>query len=77
MPTPPTLIPSGAAQSLDLDGMTVMADALMPPVGSNQHVGTESTLSPLREGSEEDVQELPWGNAPATATWAPMMEEVR
>jgi len=64
-------------RSLDLDGMTVMPDLFMPPVGSNHHLGLEPTLPPVHKSSaEEKVEDQHWANAPATATWAPMMEEV-
>ncbi len=55
-----------------------MTDLHMPEVASNRHVDMQSDLQPVRESSEEEeeVEDLPWGNAPATATWAPMMEEV-
>ena len=33
-------------------------------------------LQPVAQNPEHDAEELPWGNDPATATWAPMMAEV-
>ena len=75
-----TFVPSAVKRPLDLDGMTVMTD-LHPPVmlaNQSQQVEMELDLQPVRESSEEgEAEDLPWGNAPATATWAPMMEEVR
>ncbi|RYO27993.1 hypothetical protein AA0111_g7089 [Alternaria arborescens] len=74
-----TFVPSAVKRPLDLDGMTVMTD-LHPPVmlaNQSQQVEMELDLQPVRESSEEgEVEDLPWGNAPATATWAPMMEEI-
>lgn len=75
-----TFAPSARKPPLDLDGMTVMTDVHMPVMLANQHqhLEMEPDLQPVRESSEEgEVEDLPWGNAPATATWAPMMEEVR
>jgi hypothetical protein len=75
-----TFVPSAAKRPLDLDGMTVMTDAHTPvvPVPKHQHLDTERDLTPVRESSEEgEVGDLPWGDGPATATWAFMMEEVR
>ncbi|CAN9288064.1 unnamed protein product [Alternaria alternata] len=74
-----TFVPSAVKRPLDLDGMTVMTD-LHPPVmlaNQSQQVEMELDLQPVRESSEEgEAEDLPWGNAPATATWAPMMEEI-
>ncbi|CAN9240972.1 unnamed protein product [Alternaria sp. RS040] len=70
---------SAVKRPLDLDGMTVMADLHPPAMLANQRqqVEMELDLQPVRESSEEgEVEDLPWGNAPATATWAPMMEEI-
>jgi hypothetical protein len=84
LPTPidqsSSFVPSRINRPLDLDGMTVMSDVHMPLALANQHehLEMEHNLQPVRESSEEgEVEDLPWGNAPATATWAPMMEEVR
>ncbi|KAI4956691.1 hypothetical protein J4E91_000904 [Alternaria rosae] len=81
LPTPidqPTAhIPSETMRSLDLDGMTVMPDLFMSPVGSNQHLGLEPALPLVHKSSaEEKVEDQHWANASATATWAPMMEEI-
>ena len=75
-----TFVPPAVKRPLDLDGMTVMTDLHPPAMLANQRqqVEMELDLQPVRESSEEgEAEDLPWGNAPATATWAPMMEEVR
>jgi hypothetical protein len=75
-PNPFELIPT-TTRPLDLDGMTVMTDVDMP-VASDSNLGMSLDLGPVVESPEEEdeEEELPWGKDPATATWAPMMEEV-
>lgn len=77
--------PAVVARRLDLDGMTVMTDA-DAPAAADGNASMDIAFSPLPESSEErkeqeeeegeEIEELPWDDAPATATWAPMMEEV-
>ncbi|KAG9187897.1 hypothetical protein G6011_05768 [Alternaria panax] len=83
LPTPvdqsSSFVPPVTKRPLDLDGMTVMADIHRPVVlaSQDQKVEMQLDLQQIRESSEEgEVEDLPWGNAPATATWAPMMEEL-
>lgn len=38
--------------------------------------GMDLNLQPVTESPEQEAEDLPWGNDPATATWAPMMAEV-
>jgi hypothetical protein len=46
------------------------------PDAPDPNVGLELDLERVVESPEEE-EELPWGNDPSTATWAPMMAEVR
>jgi hypothetical protein len=46
------------------------------PVVPDPNMGIELDLHPVVESPEEETEDLPWGNDPATATWAPMMAEV-
>jgi hypothetical protein len=56
--------------------MTVLTD-LDGPVAPDPNLGLSMDFDPVVESpEEEEVEELPWGNDPATATWAPMMAEV-
>lgn len=56
--------------------MTVMTDA-DAPAAPDLNPGLHLNLEPVVESPEEkEVEELPWGNDPATAAWAPMMAEV-
>jgi hypothetical protein len=57
--------------------MTIMAgsDADMPAI-PDPDIGMDLDLEPVAESPEQEAEELPWGNDPATATWAPMMAEV-
>jgi len=74
---PTTHSSSETMRSLDLDGMTVMPDLFPPPVGSNQPLSLEPVLPPVHKSSaEEKGGGQHWAHASATATWAPMMEEV-
>jgi hypothetical protein len=74
---PTTHSSSETMRSLDLDGMTVMPDLFPPPVGSNQPLSLEPVLPPVHKSSaEEKGRGQHWAHASATATWAPMMEEV-
>lgn len=80
LPTPldksnPFEITSQPMRHLDLDGMTVMVETEDP----DPDVGMVLDLDPVTESPEEVKQveeDLPWGNAPATASWGPLMEEV-
>jgi hypothetical protein len=59
--------------------MTVMTDVDMDaPAAPDPNMGLDVELEPVVESpeEEEEEEELPWGNDPATATWAPMMAEV-
>ena len=38
--------------------------------------GMDIDLQPVTQSPEQETEDLPWGNDPATATWAPMMAEV-
>jgi hypothetical protein len=40
------------------------------------NIGMDLDLEPVAESPEQEEEELPWGNDPATASWAPMMAEV-
>jgi hypothetical protein len=84
MPPPPTLpkqfdvqehVPNND-RSLDVDGMNVLirleASSTRDP---NSGLRTDLELAAARRG-DDDAGDLPWGNEPATATWAPMMAEV-
>jgi len=74
---PTTHSSSETMRSLDLDGMTVMPDLFPPPVGSNQPLSLEPVLPPVHKSSaEEKGGGQHWAHASATATWAPMMEEI-
>jgi hypothetical protein len=46
------------------------------PITLDSKTGMNIDLQAVTESSEEEIEELPWGNDPATATWAPMMAEV-
>jgi hypothetical protein len=71
IPSPPTSKP------LDLDGMTIMSGLEDDtPAVPDSNMGMELDLQPVAEGPGEETEDLPWGNDPATATWAPMMAEV-
>lgn len=65
---------------LDLDGMTLITDAQaesVPVPDLDTDLGMPLDLAPVEEpAKEDDVEELSWGNDPATAAWAPMMAEV-
>lgn len=64
------------SRPLDLDGMTVLTD-LDGPIAPDPNLGLGMDFEPVVESpEEEETEELPWGNDPATATWAPMMAEV-
>ena len=65
-------------KSLDLDGMNVPTrPGLSFALDSNPDMNLGMNLEPLVASSEnDDAEALPWGNEPATATWAPMMAEV-
>ncbi|KAF1947208.1 hypothetical protein EJ02DRAFT_417803 [Clathrospora elynae] len=68
--------PTTATRPVDLDGMTVMTD-IDAPVAPNPTIGIYLDLQPVVESPEEEqAEELPWGNAPETANWAQMMEEI-
>jgi hypothetical protein len=56
--------------------MTIMtgSEADMPAI-PDPNIGVDLDLEPVAESPEQE-EELPWGNDPATATWAPMMAEV-
>jgi hypothetical protein len=57
--------------------MNVMNDIDMDaPTAPDPNMGLDVELEPVVESPEEEEEELPWGNDPATATWAPMMAEV-
>jgi hypothetical protein len=59
--------------------MTLMTGLNMDsPAVPDPSIGLELDLEPVVESpdEEEEEEELPWGNDPATATWAPMMAEV-
>jgi hypothetical protein len=82
MPTPheksnPFELTPSRTRPLDLDGMTVMMDA-EGSENAESDMGMIIDLEPVAEVSEIDkeVEELPWGNSPAFASWAPLMEEV-
>ncbi|KAF2131866.1 hypothetical protein P153DRAFT_354555 [Dothidotthia symphoricarpi CBS 119687] len=68
------------AGPLDIDGMTIMGDmeahpASIADLGSNLDMSIN--LAPVeRPPKDDDVEELPWGDDPATASWAPMMAEM-
>jgi hypothetical protein len=65
------------SRPLDLDGMTVMTGLEVgTPAISDPNVGLDMDLEAVAESPGEEAEELPWGNDPATATWAPMMAEV-
>jgi hypothetical protein len=65
------------SKALDLDGMTIMTGLEVDsPVIPDPNAGMELDLEPVAESPEDNTEELPWGNDPATATWAPMMAEV-
>lgn len=53
--------------------MTIMTGSEMPEA-PDPNIGMD--LDPVAESPEQEAEELPWGNDPATATWAPMMAEV-
>lgn len=55
--------------------MTVMTD-VDAPAAPDMSLGLNLNLEPVAEGPEEEVEEMVWGNDPATAAWAPMMAEV-
>jgi hypothetical protein len=46
------------------------------PAIPDPNIGMELDLQPVVESPEAETEDLPWGNDPATATWAPMMAEV-
>lgn len=57
--------------------MTVMTDVDHSAV-PDLNLGLNLDLEPVVESPEEDeVEDLTWGNDPATASWGPMMAEVR
>lgn len=62
-----------STRPLDLDGMTIMTGSEMPSA-PEPNMGME--LDSVAEIPEDETDELPWGNDPATATWAPMMAEI-
>jgi hypothetical protein len=67
------------SRTLDLDGMTVMTGLEVDiPVSPDAKFGLNLDLEPVVESPEEEAEELAaWSNDPATATWAPMMAEVK
>ncbi|KNG45834.1 hypothetical protein TW65_07412 [Stemphylium lycopersici] len=79
-PTTSFGLPAVVARHLDLDGMTVMTDAdATATEDGNASIALD--LEPLPESPEEgkeggEIEELPWDDAPATSTWAPLMEEI-
>lgn len=83
LPTPldkpnPFEFNSPANRPLDLDGMNIMT-RISGPTSQTSDLEMNMDLGPLSESPEDDadeIEELPWGNAPATASWAPLMEEV-
>jgi hypothetical protein len=57
--------------------MTIMAGSEVDmPAVPDPNIGMDLDLEPVSESPEREAEELPWGNDPATATWAPMMAEV-
>ncbi|KAJ4373781.1 hypothetical protein N0V83_002520 [Neocucurbitaria cava] len=65
-----------STRPLDLDGMTVMTDVDHSAV-PDLNLGLNLDLEPVVESPEEDeVEDLTWGNDPATASWGPMMAEI-
>ncbi|KAH7381579.1 hypothetical protein BKA66DRAFT_119699 [Pyrenochaeta sp. MPI-SDFR-AT-0127] len=69
---------SVSIRPLDLDGMNIMTD-LDDPAVPDSNIGMSLDLEPVAESPEEAEkadEELPWGNEPATASWAPMMAEI-
>jgi hypothetical protein len=56
--------------------MTIMTELDMEdPIAPDPNVGLDLELEQV-VGSPEEEEELPWGDDPSTATWAPMMAEV-
>jgi hypothetical protein len=69
-PTPPdSLATNTASVPFDLDGMTLMTDVEAPPVAPEPTLRVSKDLQSISKSPEEHV-------GPATAIWAPMMEEV-
>jgi hypothetical protein len=57
--------------------MTIMTGLeVESPITPDPNAGMDLDLQPIAGSPEEETEELPWGNDPATATWAPMMAEV-
>jgi hypothetical protein len=57
--------------------MTIMTGLeIDSPMIPDPNAGMDLDLEAVAESPEEETEELPWGNDPATATWAPMMAEV-
>jgi hypothetical protein len=54
--------------------MTGMEDDI--PAVPDPSAGMNLDLQSVAESPEEEAEDLPWGNDPSTATWAPMMAEV-
>ena len=65
------------SRTVDLDGMNLISDGEVGlPSIPDPNMGLELDLEPVAESPEEDVEEMPWGNDPATASWGPLMAEV-
>lgn len=73
----PFELAASLSRPLDLDGMTVMID-VNGCRSADTDVGMTIDLEPVAKSQTDDneVEELPWANTSATATWAPLMEEV-
>lgn len=67
---------SGSSRPLDLDGMNIMGD-IETPSAQDPNFSMHMELEPVAESPEEEVEQLPWGNDPATSSWAPLMAEVK
>jgi hypothetical protein len=69
---------SNTNRLVDLDGMNLLSDMEVDiPAIPDPNIGLEMSLELVVESPQEDVEDLPWGDDPSTASWAPLMAEVR
>lgn len=65
------------SQPVDIDGMNLMLDTEMDvPAITAPSIAHDLDLVPVIESSVGNEENLPWGNDPATSSWAPLMVEV-